>query len=110
MKRDETGAAIFYCKGQPNGLQYNLPETEMYYDHFRSCDNCIRANLYHVSGAAVTNFDNQLPVPQGKLAQELLKGSYDLGFIALPGEYDEDALETAIEQRMTRFLLELGEG
>jgi predicted nuclease of restriction endonuclease-like (RecB) superfamily len=73
-------------------------------------DNCIRANLYHVSGAAVTNFDKQLSVPQGKLAQELLKGNYDLGFIALPEEYDEDALETAIEQRMTRFLLELGEG
>jgi len=40
----------------------------------------------------------------------LLKENYDLGFISLPKEYDEDALEDAIEKRMTRFLLELGEG
>lgn len=66
--------------------------------------------MYHAMGAAITNFDKQLPVPQGRLAQELLKGNYDFGFVALPEEYDEEALETAIEQRMTRFLLELGEG
>lgn len=40
----------------------------------------------------------------------MLKGNYDLGFISLPEEYDEAALEEAIERRMTRFLLELGEG
>lgn len=73
-------------------------------------DNIIRADMYHAVGTAITNFDQQLPVPQGKLAQELLKGNYDLGFVSLPEEYDEEALETAIEQRMTRFLLELGEG
>ncbi|MBQ9031918.1 MAG: DUF1016 family protein [Parasporobacterium sp.] len=73
-------------------------------------DNSIRADMYHSVGTAITNFDQQLPVPQGKLAQELLKGNYDLGFVSLPEEYDEEALETAIEQRMTRFLLELGEG
>lgn len=73
-------------------------------------DNSIRADMYHAMGTALTNFDQQLPVPQGKLAQELLKGNYDLGFVSLPEEYDEEALETAIEQRMTRFLLELGEG
>ena len=44
------------------------------------------------------------------MAQELLKDNYDLGFIALPEKYDEEALEDAIEQRMTRFLLELGSG
>lgn len=73
-------------------------------------DDYIRADLYHVSGAAVTNFSDKLPVVQGKLAQELLKGNYDLGFVSLPTGYDETALEGAIEQRMTRFLLELGEG
>lgn len=73
-------------------------------------DNCIRADMYHAMGAAVTNFGKQLPAPQGKLAQELLKENYDFGFISLPEEYDEAALEDAIEQRMTRFLLELGDG
>ena len=73
-------------------------------------DNSIRADMYHSVGAAVTNFREQLPLPQGLLAQELLKEKYDLGFIALPEKYDEAALEDAIEKRMTRFLLELGEG
>ena len=40
----------------------------------------------------------------------MLKENYDLGFVSLPAEYDETALEDAIEQRMTRFLLELGDG
>lgn len=73
-------------------------------------DNCIRADMYHKIGAAATNFSEQLPAPQSHLAQELLKESYDLGFISLPEEYDETALEDAIEQRMTRFLLEPGDG
>ena len=73
-------------------------------------DNCIRAGMYRAMGSAVTNFKEMLPVPQGLLAQELLKDNYDLGFIALPEKYDEEALEDAIEQRMTRFLLELGSG
>ena len=73
-------------------------------------DNCIRADYYHAVGGALTNFSERLPAPQGDLAQELLKENYDLGFITLPQKYDETALEDAIEQRMTRFLLELGEG
>lgn len=91
--------ALFYIKKTvEDGLSRN------------ALDNIIRADMYHSVGTAITNFDQQLPVPQGKLAQELLKGNYDLGFVSLPEEYDEEALETAIEQRMTRFLLELGEG
>ena len=45
-----------------------------------------------------------------QLAQEILKSNYDLGFVSLPDNYDEDALEDVLEQHMTRFLLELGEG
>lgn len=73
-------------------------------------DNCIHADMYHTKGEALTNFQDKLPLPQGKLAQEILKGNYDLSFISLPREYDEDALEDAIESRMTKFLLELGTG
>ena len=73
-------------------------------------DNIIRADLYHTSGSAVTNFAEKLPAFQGDLAQEILKSNYDFGFVSLPKKYDEDALEDVLEQRMTRFLLELGEG
>ncbi len=72
--------------------------------------NLIAADLYHSSGAAVTNFSETLPLPQGRLAQEIIKSNYDLGFITLPADYDEKKLETAIEQNITRFLLELGTG
>ena len=41
---------------------------------------------------------------------KILKSNYDLGFVSLPDGFDEDALEGVLEQRMTRFLLELGEG
>lgn len=73
-------------------------------------DDCIRADLFHTSGVALTNFSEKLPNAHGKIAQEILKSNYDLGFVTLPEGYDETDLENVIETRMTRFLLELGEG
>jgi len=100
---------ISKCKTVPEALFYIQKTIEKNWSR-NALDDCIRSDLYHVSGGAITNFSEQLPVPQSKLAQELLKENYNLGFIELPEGYDETALEDAIEQRMTRFLLELGEG
>ena len=72
--------------------------------------DCIKANLYQSSGNALTNFAEKLPAIQGKLAQEIVKDIYDFGFLSLPAGYDEEALEDALEQNITRFLLELGSG
>ena len=72
--------------------------------------NAIEAGLFHTAGRAVTNFDEWLPAQQGKLAQEITKDTYDLGFITLPPEYSEHELESALERNITRFLLELGMG
>ena len=72
--------------------------------------DCIKANLYHNTGMANTNFAEKLPGIQGKMAQEIIKDTYDFSFISLPKGYDETALETALEQNITRFLLELGTG
>ena len=41
---------------------------------------------------------------------EIVKDAYDLGFVSLPIGYDEEELEDALEQNITRFLLELGSG
>ncbi len=76
----------------------------------RALEDNMEANLYNLAGKAVTNFESKLPVPQGNLAQELLKGNYDLGFISLPEGYDERELEDAIERKITQFLLQLGDG
>jgi predicted nuclease of restriction endonuclease-like (RecB) superfamily len=97
------------CKTVEEALFYVQKTVEMGWSR-SALDDCIRADLYRVSGAALTNFNDQLPMPQGKLAQELLKENYDFSFISLPVGYDETALEEALEQRMTSFLLELGEG
>ena len=97
------------CKTIPEALFYIKRTIEEGLSR-NALDNSIRADMYHSMGAAVTNFKERLPLPQGLLAQELLKENYDLGFITLPEKYDETALEDAIEKRMTRFLLELGEG
>ena len=49
-------------------------------------------------------------VCRGKLEQEIIRDTCDLGFISLPPDYDEAALEDALEQNIIRFLLELGTG
>lgn len=73
-------------------------------------DDYIRSDLYHKSGGAITNFHDRLSAPQNKLAQEILKGNYDLRFISLQEDYADKDLEDAIEKHITRFLLELGNG
>lgn len=72
--------------------------------------DCIKADLYHNKGVANTNFAEKLPGVQGKIAQEIVKDTYDFSFISLPRGYDETVLEEALEQNITRFLLELGMG
>lgn len=72
--------------------------------------NCLKSDLYHSKGTAVTNFSEKLPKIQGRLAQEIVKDTYDLSFIELPKDYDEKMLEDALEQNITNFLLELGTG
>jgi len=72
--------------------------------------NCIKADYYHTSGGAITNFSEKLPSPQSELAQAITKDTYDFGFISLPDEYEEEQLEIELERQLTRFLLELGTG
>ena len=72
--------------------------------------NCLKEDLYHKQGRAVSNFSEQLAPIQAQLAQEITKENYDFGFITLPPKYDEQQLEEALAKQLTRFLLELGTG
>ena len=72
--------------------------------------NCIKADYYHTSGGAITNFNETLPPPQSDLAQAITKDTYDFGFLTLRKGYEEEDLETELEKHLTRFLLELGTG
>ena len=72
--------------------------------------NCIKADLYHTSGGAYSNFTENLSSSQSELAQAITKDTYDFGFLSLAEGYKEEALETELEKHLARFLLELGTG
>ncbi|WP_206214417.1 PDDEXK nuclease domain-containing protein [Adlercreutzia sp. ZJ141] len=100
---------ITHCKSVEEAVFY-LARTIQENWSRSALQNAIKADLFHTTGNAMTNFGELLPAAQGKLAQAITKDTYDLGFIALPPEYDEHDLEVALEQNITRFLLELGTG
>ena len=70
----------------------------------------VTAKLFSRQGAVANNFDKTLPMPHNDLAKELLKDPYNFGFLTMKERYDEQDLEDALVQNITRFLLELGQG
>ncbi len=95
----------------------NIPEAQFYVNQTIAnkwsrpeLASQIKSDLYFAQGAAVTNFKSKLPAPQSKLAQEILKSPYHLGFTDLPEHHSERQLENALASNITRFLLELGQG
>lgn len=76
----------------------------------QTLDNSLNANLYKSHGKAISNFPEYLPEAQSRMAQEITKDNYDFGFVTVPVDYKEEQLENALEQNITRFLLELGTG
>ena len=76
----------------------------------QTLDNSIKSNFYKAQGKAISNFLDYLPESQCRMAQEITKDNYDFSFITVPANYKEEQLETALEQNITRFLLELGTG
>lgn len=102
-------AIITKCKSVEEAMYYIGRTIEEAWSR-SALENAIGADFFHVSGRAVSNFKDVLPAVQSQLAQEITKGTYDLGFIELPPKYDEKALESALERNITRFLLELGTG
>ena len=74
---------ITKCKSLDEALFYIRKTIENGYSR-SALLNVIEADYYHTSGAAITNYSDQLPLPRAKLAQESTKGNYDPGFITLP--------------------------
>jgi len=62
------------------------------------------------AGQAVTNFAERLPAPMSDLARESLKDPYRFDFLGLHDDAQERAVEGALVQHVTQFLLELGAG
>ncbi len=73
-------------------------------------ENQMAAKIFKTQGSAVTNFDTALPVSQSEIAKEILKDRYNFEFLTMKSKYDEQDLENALVNNITRFLLELGKG
>ena len=100
---------ISKCKSLDEAIFY-LKESILGGWSRQTLDNSIKANLYKTHGNAISNFSHHLPEAQSRMAQEITKDNYDFGFITVPVDYKEEQLEAALEQNITRFLLELGTG
>lgn len=100
---------ITNCKDVDEALFYIRMTVEESWSR-ATLTHCIKANLYKTQGKAVANFTSTLPTPQAELAQKITKENYDFGFLTLPKKYNEEQLENALCEQMTRFLLELGKG
>ena len=91
--------ALFYIK---QTIANNWSITDLKYE--------MKSDLYARHSNALTNFSDTMTLPQQKLAQEVMKSPYQLGFLNLKQDHSEDDLEEALVNNITRFLLELGQG
>ena len=61
-------------------------------------------------GTAVTNFKKLMPPPDSDMAEQTLKGEYDLGFLPATLKTKENKLRAMLVDRVSKFLIELGAG
>lgn len=70
----------------------------------------IDTKLHERLGAAITNFDRTLPLPQSDLARQITKDPYNFEFLTLQADAEERAIEKGLVAHIQKFLLELGVG
>ncbi len=72
----------------------------------------IKSRLFerHTEKTSIDNFSECLPLPNSDLARESLKDPYVFDFLDLGEEAHERAVENALIDHLTRFMLELGKG
>lgn len=73
-------------------------------------EDWIKSKAYKRHGKAITNFKQQLPDPQSRLAQETLKDPYNFDFLTLEQGFRELELEQGLVDHIQKLLLELGKG
>ena len=74
--------------------------------------NFIKADTYHNSKELpkLHNFETTLPEHLQQQANEILKNTYNLGFLGITHQVKERELERQIVEKIKLFLLELGDG
>jgi predicted nuclease of restriction endonuclease-like (RecB) superfamily len=74
--------------------------------------NYIKANAYLNEKGNIKshNFSETLPENMGSYASEILKSSYNLGFLGVTQSIKERELEQRLVEKIKHFILELGKG
>src|SRR5579872_880559 len=92
----------------------NLPECLWYAEQTikhglsrAALEDWIKNKAYKRHGKAITNFAQQLPDPQSRLAQETLKDPYNFDFLTLEAGFRELELEQGLVDHIQKLLLEL---
>ena len=101
QKVKEPGKALWYVrKTLENGWSRNVLALQ------------IESQLFErqAGKTGIDNFSERLPAPDSDLARESLKDPYILDFLNLGEEARERAVEEALIEHLTRFMLELGKG
>lgn len=70
----------------------------------------MESGLYSREGKSITNFEKRLPALQSDLARQTLKDPYNFDFLTIREGYDERELQKELVDKISDFLLELGEG
>lgn len=72
--------------------------------------NFMSADLYESEGKSINNFPMTMPQQDSDYASEIIKNPYRLDFLELRKDYKEKELQRGLEENISRFLLELGDG
>lgn len=100
--KDDDNAILYYAtetisKGWSRDLLANAINLDMYKNHTSSKEKD-------------NNFNTTLPAPQSVFANEVLKSTYNLGFLGITEPILERDLEQRLVEKIKLFLLELGKG
>ena len=72
--------------------------------------NFMSADLYESEGKSINNFPMTMPQQDSDYASEIIKNPYRLDFLELRKDYKEKELQRGLEENISRFLIELGDG
>ena len=61
-------------------------------------------------GTAITNFKKLMPPVDSDMAEQTLKGEYDLGFLPATAKTKENKLRAMLVDKVAKFMIELGAG
>ncbi|MDR2763248.1 MAG: PDDEXK nuclease domain-containing protein [Planctomycetaceae bacterium] len=98
-KCKDKSEALFYIR---KTLENNWSRSVLLYQ--------VESDLYNRAGKAITNFDLVLPATQSDLARDIIKDPYNFDFLTIREKFDERELENDLIDKLTQFLLELGQG